>query len=208
VATTKPAPVTVNGAALPDDHQILVSVGEVRSIVIRAVTETRFGGQPGRADGAATPRRRLSSMADEPRAYANMVCPYCALALDPLPMANKKCPACGRPIYVRSGPDGFRYLLQDIDLAAKDALWAEFDEQRADEAAVADNREAARLTGEALRSYSEAGLSSIGIIGAAGPCPACAAVAGRQFAIADAPTIPIPGCSNEICRCDYLPVIE
>jgi hypothetical protein len=68
--------------------------------------------------------------------------------------------------------------------------------------------EAARLTDDELRSYAAAGVVSIEMFVADGACPACAAVAGRVFAIADAPRIPILGCANEFCRCDYLPVID
>jgi hypothetical protein len=39
------------------------------------------------------------------------------------------------------------------------------------------------------------------------PCPVCAALAGQAFDADDAPIIPVPTCQNEICRCDYLPVV-
>lgn len=67
------------------------------------------------------------------RAYASSECPYCGIRLAPLPKAKKRCPACRRPVYVRLGPDGVRYLLQEVDLPTMDALWAEFDDQRAGE---------------------------------------------------------------------------
>lgn len=73
--------------------------------------------------------------------------------------------------------------------------------------AVEINAEAARLSVQALLEYAAAGLSSIQMLGSEDACPACAAVAGRVFLITAAPAIPVPGCSNEICRCDYLPVI-
>ena len=69
----------------------------------------------------------------DPRPYASDTCPYCAARLDPLPKAKKRCPACGQPIYVRSGPDGFTYLLQTADLPVLEAAWAE---QRQSEAYV------------------------------------------------------------------------
>ena len=65
----------------------------------------------------------------EARPYATTVCPYCSLAVDPLPKAKKRCPHCGRPIYVRSGPDGYRYLLQEVDLPVLEAAWAEYHER-------------------------------------------------------------------------------
>jgi hypothetical protein len=36
-------------------------------------------------------------------------------------------------------------------------------------------------------------------------CWVCRALAGRVFDPREAPTIPVPDCQNEACRCDYLP---
>jgi hypothetical protein len=36
-------------------------------------------------------------------------------------------------------------------------------------------------------------------------CEACRALAGKVFDPREAPTIPVPACRNEACRCDYLP---
>ena len=141
------------------------------------------------------------------RSYASSDCPSCGVPLDPPPKAKKRCPSCGQPIYVRSGPDGVRYLLQEGDLATMEALWAEFNEQRDAEAALVHNREAARVSAESLRSYRELGVPIVEMIGSDDSCLACAAVNGRRFALANAPAIPVPGCSNEICRCDYLPIV-
>lgn len=55
--------------------------------------------------------------------YATAVCPSCGTALDPLPKAKKKCRACGEAIYVRSGPDGRRYLLSEGQLGAHEEWW-------------------------------------------------------------------------------------
>jgi hypothetical protein len=65
------------------------------------------------------------------RPYANSVCPYCATPMDPLPTAKKNCPSCGQPVYVRSGPDGYRYLLRTSDIPTLDAAWAEWNEAKA-----------------------------------------------------------------------------
>ena len=124
-------------------------------------------------------------MTDRP--YATTECPYCSIPLAPLPKAKKRCPSCGQPIYVRSGPDGVRYLLQEADLATIEALWLEFAEQRDAEAALALNREAARVSAESLRSYREFGVPLVEMIGPDDSCAACAAVNGRRFALADAP---------------------
>jgi hypothetical protein len=64
------------------------------------------------------------------RPYANVDCPYCRGRLDPLPKANMKCPACGQPIYVRSGPDGLTYLLQETDLRVLEEAWRESRERQ------------------------------------------------------------------------------
>lgn len=38
-------------------------------------------------------------------------------------------------------------------------------------------------------------------------CPVCRALAGRVFDPCEAPIIPVPNCENDICRCDYLPLV-
>lgn len=65
-------------------------------------------------------------MASDERPYASTSCPYCQTPLAPLPRAKKKCPACHQSIYVRSGPDGLRYLLRDTDLPVLEQAWAEY----------------------------------------------------------------------------------
>jgi uncharacterized protein (DUF983 family) len=140
--------------------------------------------------------------------YDRTNCPHCGAQFDPLPRAKKRCPSCGQQVWVRSGPDGRRYILREADLAAHEARWETYNEALADAQARRLNLEAARLTREALRSYSEAGVHRVQMCGASDPCPSCAAVAGRLFALSAAPAIPVPGCGNEICRCDYLPVVE
>ena len=69
-------------------------------------------------------------MADEARPYANTDCPYCGVAIDPLPWRKTKCPVCARPIYVRAGPDGYTYLLQDGDRHVLEEAWAEYRERQ------------------------------------------------------------------------------
>ena len=64
------------------------------------------------------------------REYANRTCPYCDAGLDPLPRAKKRCPSCRESIYVRSGPDGLTYLLQEADLPTLQAAWGEYHEQQ------------------------------------------------------------------------------
>lgn len=69
---------------------------------------------------------------DHAAEYATRTCPYCAVVLDPLPKAKKKCPSCGQPVHVRRGPDGFRYLLQTVDLPAMTQAWDEYRGQGGD----------------------------------------------------------------------------
>ena len=59
------------------------------------------------------------------RQYANTICPYCRVTLDPLPMAKSACPGCGSPIHVRFGPDGLWYLLQEADIPVLEQEWGE-----------------------------------------------------------------------------------
>lgn len=60
---------------------------------------------------------------EEAPAYANTSCPYCSVTMNPLPKAKRRCPDCGMSVYVRTGPDGLRYLLQAVDLPAMDRAW-------------------------------------------------------------------------------------
>jgi hypothetical protein len=146
----------------------------------------------------------------ESRTYANTTCPYCTSPLDPLPKAKKRCPACGQSIYVRSGPDGVRYLLQEIDLPVLEEAWAEDHDAIARTEAARMNREAARMTREALRQYREFGVGSV-LLYAADDCVICTPLGGKTFLIDDAPPIPMPGCPNvadgDVCPCDYAPVV-
>lgn len=59
------------------------------------------------------------------RSYASTACPYCGVRPDPLPRAKSRCRACGQPIWVRKGPDGLTYLLQEGDLPVLEQAWAD-----------------------------------------------------------------------------------
>ena len=37
-------------------------------------------------------------------------------------------------------------------------------------------------------------------------CSVCRMLDGRVFEPTIAPTIPVKGCENQVCRCDYVPV--
>jgi hypothetical protein len=43
--------------------------------------------------------------------------------MEPLPKAKTRCKFCRQPVFVRTGPDGLRYLLQEIDLPTMEAEW-------------------------------------------------------------------------------------
>jgi hypothetical protein len=103
----------------------------------------------GSTPAAAKPAEPEVAPAPAPaeRRYASTACPYCGVALESLPKAKKKCPACGQPIWVRAGPDGFTYLLQDGDRPVLERAWAEY---RAEET----------WTKKALGFVDEAGLAA------------------------------------------------
>lgn len=81
------------------------------------------------------PERLAVSAAPELAPCANTACPYCGAVPDPLPKAKSRHGKCRHAIYVRSGPDGFRYLLQDVDLPVLEAARAEFNDPKAAEEA-------------------------------------------------------------------------
>jgi len=140
--------------------------------------------------------------------YDRTDCPYCGAVQDPLPKAKRKCPSCGLPVYVRTGPDGQRHLLREADLDAHQATWDAHHAAQADRRADELNRDAARMSRESLASYADLGARGVQVFGSddADACRACRAVSGRRYPLDQAPPIPIPGCTNDICRCDYLPL--
>ena len=145
------------------------------------------------------------------RDYANTSCPYCSAPLDPLPKAKKRCPSCGQSIWVRSGPDGLRYLLQEVDLRVLEEAWQEHYAKLAAEEAAKINRGATEMTLESLRSYAEAGVEEVELLGADDQeaCAACRAARRRgRYRLEHAPMIPVAGCTNEICRCSLTPVVD
>ena len=145
------------------------------------------------------------------RRYATAVCPYCGTSLAPLPKAEKKCPSCGRPIFVRLGPDGYTYLLQEIDLPVLQEAWGEFHEAQAAAAAEEANQEVTRLTAAALDAYRALGVASVQLV-AEDECAACSSLDGKVIAIAKAMPIPLPGCERlkegDVCPCEWSPVVE
>jgi hypothetical protein len=135
--------------------------------------------------------------------YATTECPYCGVRFDPLPKLKKACPACRRFVWVRSGPDGLRHLLRDVDLEAHEASWIAHLETR-DAAEL--NAEARRVTESSLVDYARMGVL-VSLSAADDACPACRTLDGRTFDPRSAPAAPIRGCVNLICRCFYTPVV-
>ena len=141
------------------------------------------------------------------RPYASSECPYCGLPLDPLPRAKKQCPACRRSIYVRSGPDGIRYLLQEVDLPVLEQAWAEFREERMRTELAERNTRAAEILSASLRQYREDGIR-VQILTDETSCAECRKFAGHIFDPRTVPLLPYERCRNEFCRCDNLPVVD
>jgi hypothetical protein len=150
----------------------------------------------------------LQGTAPEDRPYARSDCPYCGAVQDPLPKSKRKCPACGQLIYVRSGPDGHRHMLRESDLDSHQATWDAHYADQGVRRGLELSHEAARMSRGSLASYADMGASAVQVIGGddKDTCPACRAVSGRVYPIRQAPSIPIPGCANDRCRCDYVPV--
>jgi hypothetical protein len=129
--------------------------------------------------------------------YANTACPYCAVAFDPLPKAKSKCRACGRPVFVRTGPDGLRYLLQEVDLPAMEQAWAEFRVQQKATGALAAQLEQYRRQG-----------TRVEILPHDDACVECRRFLGQIFDPRAVPALPYDRCRNAFCRCDYLPAFD
>src|ERR1035437_5749658 len=108
--------------------------------------------------------------------YDRTDCPHCGAKFDPMPRAKKKCPSCGQQVWVRSGPDGRRYILRETEVSAHQARWETHNETLREAEARRPNLNAANVTGKALRSYSGAGVRRVQFPGARDPSPSCAAV--------------------------------
>lgn len=94
---------------------------------------------------------RPASVEPSRRSYASELCPYCRERMEPLPKAKTRCKLCRQPVFVRTGPDGLRYLLQEIDLPVMEAEWAAANAQRAHEVDEATRRHTEALLAEAWR---------------------------------------------------------
>jgi hypothetical protein len=136
--------------------------------------------------------------------YANTACPYCDAALDPLPTALTECPACGATIWVRGGPDGLTYLLQEADLPVLDQAWQEADDAAHREliaTSIARGRAAYETT---IAEARELGVAEVEYLVSDHACTVCRRLSRRTVDIRVAPPLPIGGCRNEVCRCDII----
>ena len=146
------------------------------------------------------------------RDYANTSCPYCSASLDPLPKAKKRCPSCGQPIWVRSGPDGLTYLLQEVDLPILEQAWQEVWDKKHD----AEDREfIAQADALGRESYErtiadarECGFTHVEYMVSDDACAECRSLSGRPVDIRVAPPLPIANCQNEFCRCGVVAVVD
>jgi len=60
-----------------------------------------------------------------------------------------------------------------------------------------------------LKQYKESGFKFVEVLGAPNSCPFCKEIAGKHFAIGEAPTLPNHNCTHELgCRCLYLAYVE
>jgi hypothetical protein len=146
-------------------------------------------------------------MADEPRTFANTACPYCSVELDPLPKAKRQCTGCGQPIYIRLGPDGLTYLLRVGDLPVLDQAWAEYYAAERAQGAADLGAVAAAAMVRTLAEYAAAGVRAVEHHAADDSCPTCRALHRRTYDPRSAPSIPVPGCERNLCRCDHLPAV-
>jgi NMD protein affecting ribosome stability and mRNA decay len=139
--------------------------------------------------------------------YANTTCPYCSTALDPLPAAPGDCPACGATIWVRGGPDGLTYLLQEVDLPVLEQAWQEADDARHREA-IAEATARGRASFEAaIAEARELGIAEVEYLVADHACAVCQRLSRRTMDVGVAPPLPIAGCRNELCRCEVIAAI-
>jgi hypothetical protein len=139
------------------------------------------------------------------RPYASSECPYCRAKLDPPPLAKKRCPTCRQPIFVRSGPDGLRYLLQEGDLPVLEQAWVEHYEAQEKARSEEGESQAAQTLVETLVEYQQLGVR-VEIMTDEHSCAECRKFRGHVFDPRAAPVLPYARCRNDACRCDYLPV--
>jgi hypothetical protein len=97
------------------------------------------------------------------------------------------------------------YFLREADLEA-------FERRREDELRgreIGRIRAAAAEAGQrSLDEFAQAGIGFVEVLATEDACSACKRWTDTTLRLADVPPLPIPGCLNDYCRCDYLPVID
>lgn len=108
-----------------------------RDLVHMTVTFERISKRPAVAGEGSAGSRSPEHVPLVQRPFASTLCPACAVALDPVPRKKTSCPHCAVVIFVRSGPDGMRHLLDEQGMLAMQAAW---DTQAADRYESRDRR--------------------------------------------------------------------
>ena len=89
--------------------------------------------------------------------------------------------------------------------AQREAEWSEYEEAQV-RAVAAINRTIAERRRRDAAAMGAAGVTHVKVLTSAGACVACRAAARYRHRLDTAPSLPIDGCTSEICRCGYLPV--
>ncbi len=97
------------------------------------------------------------------------------------------------------------YLLREADLDAFERRWE--DELRAREIGRI-RAEAAEASRRSLDEFAQARIGFVEVLATEDACSACKRWTGTTLRLEVVPPLPIPGCLNDYCRCDYLPVID
>jgi hypothetical protein len=143
------------------------------------------------------------------RLYASTTCPWCGVALDPLPRSRGKCPACREEIIYAKTPDEIRFLHrpgEDLGLEAEETDYMAARTEYGAEVPVRPGR----LRDVRRRQLQRAGLLGLIVrIRAADEdprtCGPCMAIDGHAFRSNDAPLLPLRACrSRYVCDCDYV----
>lgn len=86
------------------------------------------------------------------RPFASINCPACSAPLDPVPKRKTSCAHCATVIFVRSGPDGMRHLLDEPGMLAMQTAW---DAQAMDRYETRDSRLVGQRPGTPRRVHFE-----------------------------------------------------
>ncbi len=113
-------------------------------------------------------------------------------------------PAARPALWVRSGPHGLTYLLQEADSQILAAAWQEHDDATAREYIENANRLGRESYERTVGECRESGMTEVEYLVADDACSVCQLLAGRTFGLGVAPSFPIAGCRSEFCRGDVV----